>query len=711
MKRTIATAITLACLASLAGLAQERKEPVYPYGAVYFRKSNPPKEAWARDHQTAARIGHNTFQHRFIWAAVETSPGEYDWDDYDRMMDLAEENGIKVVVREISNGSPEWMYDAHPDARVVDEEGDQAYPRLDNATGTGVVQMCLDHDKILEAAEGFQVALAERYKDHPAAIGFNLWNEYHVPECFCPATEAKFREWLREKYSSIENLRKAWKRYGIADWENVHAPRVPAGFPSSVDWLNFQKDNMFRLLSRRAELFRRHGGDLPIHGHGGRGGMEFQRASRDDWRAAEDLDVTGYTWVASRTGNELWKQFQVVDYTRASARGKPFWHAEAQSGPLWMQPQVTGRPRTDGRISYADDVRQWNLVSMALGTGGIIDTRWRPLLDGPLFGAFGGLGMDGSVTPQAEMGGKIAKWANTHPDIWKSRPVKGEVGIVFAPESMVFDEILNGDSMSYSDAMRGAYQAFFDSNIQADFVHIDDLDAGDYPVVYLPYPIMLKSSTAKTLRAYVESGGNLVSEGAPAYWGDSASVGVVQPNLGLDSLFGAVESYVEFTPDLLDDLELTVRGRRIGGRFYLQEYTPKGGRVVGAYDNGHAAAVENKVGAGKTLLIGTFPGAGYFLHHGAETREFFADLLEWGGVEQKLRVSDPNVKARLHDGDGGVYLWVINPAKQTRNVEVTLPAAYRRVTELWQDSNKPAIDGATLSTSVGGQNVAVLKLD
>ena len=30
-------------------------DPVFPYGAVYFRKSNPPEQDWARDHATAAR--------------------------------------------------------------------------------------------------------------------------------------------------------------------------------------------------------------------------------------------------------------------------------------------------------------------------------------------------------------------------------------------------------------------------------------------------------------------------------------------------------------------------------------------------------------------------------------------------------------------------------------------------------------------------------
>src|SRR5664279_1498495 len=43
---------------------------VFPYGAVYFRKSNPPAEDWARDHATAARVGMNTFRHWFLWLSL-----------------------------------------------------------------------------------------------------------------------------------------------------------------------------------------------------------------------------------------------------------------------------------------------------------------------------------------------------------------------------------------------------------------------------------------------------------------------------------------------------------------------------------------------------------------------------------------------------------------------------------------------------------------
>ena len=175
------------------------------------------------------------------------------------------------------------------------------------------------------------------------------------------------------------------------------------------------------------------------------------------------MESFGYTWVASRHGNDPWMQFQAVDTVRAGAHGKPFWHAEATGGPLWLQPQVINRPLEDGRSSDDKDVRVWSMIDMAAGATGILFTRWRPLLDGPLFGAFGPMGMDGSVTPQAEMASKLARWTNSVPDVWKSRPVKGDVGIVFVQESDDFSVVQRG---GYVQSAQGAYQAFFDSNIR-----------------------------------------------------------------------------------------------------------------------------------------------------------------------------------------------------------------------------------------------------
>jgi beta-galactosidase len=690
-------------------------QPAFPYGGVYFRKSNPPEQDWARDHRAAAQLGANTFRHWFMWSAIETAPGKYYWDDYDRMMDLAAQNGIKVILAELDTCAPEWAFRTYAHARYRASDGTVDGSDISESSATGGFPgLCLDNPDALKAAETFLTALVERYRNHPALLGYDLWNEntYHSGSprrmyCYCDATKSKLREWLRTRYGSIAELGRVWHRYSYATWNDVEPPSSFSGYPDSLDWLQFRIDNAFKLFDWRVKLFRRLDANHLITAHGVAGTLDSLPSAHDEWRSASQVDVWGLTWIAARKGNEPWRQFQALDLVRGGAKGKPFWHAEAQGGPLWMQ-SVMGRPREDGRIPDPEDVRFWNLVSCAGGARGILYCRWRPLLDGPLFGAFGPCGMDGSITPRAEMAGRVARWANEHPDLWKSQPVKGDLGIVFVPESELFNYVQQRHTDFYSESVRGAYQAFFDSNIQPDFVSIDDI--GSYRLIYLAYPVMLKSESVAKLRRYVEEGGTLVSEGLPAYFGDHGHVGTVQPNYGLDEVFGARQSYVEFCPDISDGLMFDVNGNQIYGRYFRQEYDLRGGEALGHYSNGHVAAVRHKFGKGRALLMGSFPGAGYYLHHSPATKDFLASLLKMTGITPGLRTDDSIVQARLHQGPGGTYLWITNPTRSARTVRVSLAVDIGKFTsaeDLW-GKQKVEFDRRQVTVNVPPRDAAVV---
>ena len=203
--------------------------PVFPYGAVYFRKSNPPEEDWARDHETAARIGMNIFRHWFMWSAIEVAPGKYDWSDYDRMMDLAAKNGINVVIAVLDNCAPEWAFRKYPQARLQASDGTVANSTISESSATGGFPgLCLDNPEVHAAAEAFMVALIEHYRHHPALFGYDLWNENTLfggnptkMYCYCEATKQKLRAWLRTRYDSLENTSHAWHRYSYTNWDEV----------------------------------------------------------------------------------------------------------------------------------------------------------------------------------------------------------------------------------------------------------------------------------------------------------------------------------------------------------------------------------------------------------------------------------------------------------------------------------------------------------
>ena len=85
-------------------------------------------------------------------------------------------------------------------------------------------------------AEKWLLALIERYKGHPATLGYDLWNEHSAQGgsppnmyCYCPATQRRFREWLKAKYGTLEALGKAWYRYSYAEWDDIHPPKNFSG--------------------------------------------------------------------------------------------------------------------------------------------------------------------------------------------------------------------------------------------------------------------------------------------------------------------------------------------------------------------------------------------------------------------------------------------------------------------------------------------------
>jgi beta-galactosidase len=656
-----------------------------------------------------------------LWSAIEVAPGVYDWEEYDRQLDLTAEHGLKTIIAEMITAAPEWAFRRCAHARFESRDGQRVHSQWGGSSATGGFPgLCLDNDDWRADAERFLTELVTRYRKHPGLGGYDIWNEcvQSAAYCYCPATAAKFREWLRQKYVDLGTLGRAWYRHSFAEWEDVQPPRSWNGNAECLDWLQFRIDNAYALMRWRAELIRRLDPDHPVTAHGVALTLSDMPHCCDEWRAAAEVDSWGFTWVASRRGDEPWKQWHAVDLVRAGARGKPFWHSEAQGGPLWMQPQVLNRPREEGRIAAPEDIRYWSLVSFAGGATGWLCPRWRPLLDGPLFGAFGMYGMDGSRTDRSAMTSRLAKWANAseQADLWRARPVRGEVGIVVVPESQLFTFAQQGSTEFYAASARGAYQGFFENNIQADWVHLDHIS--EYDFLYLPFPVMLTQRTAERLRDWVAAGGTLVSEGCPGYFGDRGRVGTRQPNLGLDELFGAREAYVEFTPDLLGELTFRIDELEVRGGTYFQAYEPTTGTAVGWYGDGKVAVVDHYYGNGRTRLIGTFPGAGLHRVASEGTRQFFRGLLSWAGKKPHVSVDREGITARLHNGAGGTYLWVLNPLREPQEVRVELSNAwgpFRTGELLWRPEGMdargaPEIDGRRVRLFLGARDGTVVRL-
>jgi beta-galactosidase len=690
--------------------------PQFAAGAVYFRKSNPPPDEWERDYQTASRDGLNVFRHWFLWGAIETAPGQFDWADYDRQLELGAKYGLGAVIAEHLT-APEWLYALVPDAFHVGANGQIIRSNMSASSATGFGAACLDNSAVRDRAAGFLTELARRYKGHPGLMGYDVQNEFHYfRDCFCRATMEKFRLWLREKYKELSAVNRAWRRYSYTDWTQIQPPRQLGPYPECLDWIIFRKEGMYESVQWKIDLIKAADPDALITGHGEASSLNnFTLCGSDEWRAAEKVAVYGMTYVQERHGTEAWKQLHCADLVRAGSRGKPWWHAEFQGGPVWINPfahtQLRNRKKYDGRMVSAEDIRIWSFLSIAGGARGILSPRWRPLLDGHLFGAYGFYGSDGLPTERSDMLSAIARWANdpAQEDFFQSKPQKGELGLLVLPESLAFKTLLGQDIDSgvFDKAISGAYKAFYDNNIPVDFVDIADIN--QYQFLFLAYPVMGYRKHFDLLTAWVKAGGKLICQGCPAYFGEDGHVGVRQPNFDLDAFFGCTETGVEFLPDISRDIHFNYRGMPVDGRMYQQRYAVTDAAALGDYQDGGVAAAEKTHGAGKSLLIGTFPSAAYYEDSSDANRAFFAELYRWGGYTRQIIVSNPAVHARLFQGKS-LYVMLINPGDRQTGCSVALTRypSVRCVRVLWGDA--PRCEGNRIDALVGAKDVLIFEI-
>jgi beta-galactosidase len=688
--------------------------PPFSFGAVYSRASNPPREDWARDHQTAREDGLSHFRHWIIWNAIELTPGRFHWSDTDRLMDLAAENQIRVVLAEMSLDAPEWLVADLPEARIEMHDGRKRESEMHVSCATGGHHvLCADHPRVWRRLARFLAELAGRYRRHPALFGYDLWNEctYYSEDrlCYCPQTRKAFIAWLRGKYPSVDALGKAWGRSSIARWKDVQIPRSTTFFPDTLDRIAFHNDLAFETMARKAAILRKADPDHPLLAHGNaRSFSDIAPACGDDFRAAEIVDFFGYTHYYGNGHSALLSG----DLIRSASAGKTFWRAEAVGDWDWQKRnRVGGIPEKRDRMHEPEEIRFDALTSFAIGARAHLSPRFRPLLDGPLFGAFGWYGMDGSRTDRSAMIAELARWAGSDraAPLARARPMPGEVGLLLSKTSQAACYALSGGTDFYSKSMEGAHQAFTDAHIQADITTPQRLD--EHRIVYAPFPIAFEEDELEALARWVHDGGRLISEACFGYFNGHAHAFPTQPNRGWHRIFGCRETEAAFAPDRFERFPIRLGAENLAASLYRQVYAIEGGAPMGTHEDGRIAMVSNAYGQGQTLLVGGMAGFAYQRQPEEASRLWFRSLLHWAGLAPRVKRATEGFQVRLWEGGDHRYLWILNPSRESREVEVTLAQAL-------QGLPRPAVlrgmqveaVGDTVKTLVAGRAAAILEL-
>ena len=81
-------------------------------------------------------------------------------------------------------------------------------------------------------------------------------------------------------------------------------------------------------------------------------------SAHDEWRSAKEVDLWGFTFVASRQGDAPWRQYQALDLVRGGAKSKR--SVEDAAAIVWTltSPEVHRLLRADRGWS-SERFRDW----------------------------------------------------------------------------------------------------------------------------------------------------------------------------------------------------------------------------------------------------------------------------------------------------------------------------------------------------------------
>ncbi len=672
------------------------------------------KEEWRRDLRQIKALGFNAVRCWIDWASGEPAPGQYRLDTLDVLLSLAEEEGLRVVVQVYMDSAPEWVGRLYPDSLFVSSNGQAIRP--ESSPG-----YCLDHPGVRKADLAFYEAVARRAGASPAFLGFDLWSEPHVinwanptyienPEfCFCRNTVARFREWLKKKYGTLDALNAAWYRRQ-ASWDEVEPNRLSTilSYTDYIDWKQFIADKLGEDLRARYEAAKRGAPDRVATSHAAGVGLfsspHYWEGQSDDWTMAAQVDHYGTSFYPKHSAfvdRDVEWRGALLDFARSfgfANGGRGFWIGELQGGfgtiALNVSPTVT-----------PEDLRIWTWSALARGAKAICTYAYYPMSTGYESGGFGLIELDGTITERARVAGRVARQVGEHSALFlAARPPQSEVAVVYNPLA----HFVGGRQRATAyagpqgevagierDSLLGIYRALFPTNVPLDFLHVDHLKASDlapYRLVVLPYPLMMPAAAANELREYVRAGGALVVE-ARAGWNDEQGrAALTIPGLGLAEVVGARETGVQTVEkgkaalraeEGLPGLE---PGEVLPGRWYEESLEPKapGARVVARFASGAPAAVVSTFGKGKALMLGSYVSAGYVSQPQETGRRFFDGLLDWAGVRRGVAVSGDTVEVRLLESGGEHLAFVFNhgASPATTAVKLRVPLEGRIVEDL-----------------------------
>jgi beta-galactosidase len=458
-----------------------------------------PETIWDEDVELMKETGVNIATLPvFGWGNLQPNEDTWTFDWLDKVIEKLHQGGIKLCLATATAATPPWVDQKYPDILRVDSEGRKV-------SHGGRHTFCPHSQNFRRVSVGLARKMAERYANHPALAVWHISNEYGN-HCYCENCSAAFREWLQNRYETLDELNFRWNTafWGqtYTEWSQIEAPirlgqRTFQGL--LIDYDRFQSESILAAYRAERDVVRELSPNIPITTNlmG-----TFKPLDYHAW--AKELDIVSWDCYPRRSATPESIAFSHA-LMRGLKEGQPWMLMEqTPSQQNWQQYNSLKRPGV---------MRLWSYQAMAHGADAVMYFQWRRSPGAAEM--FHGAVVEHAGTSDARVFREVSQLGSELKALGTStlgRRVQAQVALLFDWENWWAVEYSIGPSadLKYLPAALSLYKALFDAGITVDVVS-PNADLTKYKLVVAPVLKMVKKGVAEKIEAFVNAGGIFVA--------------------------------------------------------------------------------------------------------------------------------------------------------------------------------------------------------
>lgn len=604
----------------------------------------------------------------FSWAVLEPEEGKYNFDWLEEIINNLYKEGIYTILATPSGARPKWMADKYEEVLRMDQDRTRRF-------FGGRHNHCFTSPVYREKVHAIDKKLAERFGNHPAVMLWHISNEFGG-ECHCPLCQAKFREWLKEKYGTIENLNKRWcttfwsHRYNSFD--QIESPSTKGEnelHALKLDWKRFVTYQTIDFIKNEVDAIREGGSELPVTAN-----LMYDYDGLDYKKFKDVLDVV--SWDNYPSWHKKEEYLTAVDAEMQhdlmrSIRKEPFLLMEScPSATNWKPINKLKKPGMHLAAS---------LQAVAHGSDSVLYFQLRQSqgasekFHGAVIDHYGGddTRVFREVTEVGEALEQIQETVGTS--------MRSQAAVLYDRENDWAIADVQGPrnvDMHYREAVQKNYRALREQGLNVDVIAMEH-SLSDYKVLAAPMAYMFKDGYEEKLHTYVENGGTLVL----SYWSglvdgtDRCFLGGTP--YGLMDVAGLRSTETDALYDWEENHAIPEAGSHLG---ISNVYTCKNlcelvkvsdAEVLMRYGEdfyqGYPVLTHKAFGKGHVYYVCADMEIGFY-------QDFYGRVAAEAGLKSPIEIIPEGVSVTVRENEDTEYLFIQNYARKPQAVPV--PAEY-----------------------------------